>query len=160
MLACDSPANIVLAVLHGLCAKQQWAESCVGAQVEVPEQLVKELTSHMESTGIPVPDSEERWAMALNALKVLHCSSASLLLHASLVHHSSFVPGSVSAEVHSILHRVLPVLGAGCSKLRLLAGVSLVADHFVNHTQEPCHADRSCPVSSLVSFSCLITTWP
>ena len=53
--------------------------------MEVPEQLMKDLTSHMESAGIPVPDSEERWAMALNALKVLHCSSASPLLHTSLV---------------------------------------------------------------------------
>lgn len=46
-------------------------------QVEVPEQLVRELSSHMESAGIPVPDSEERWAMALNALKVLLCCFAS-----------------------------------------------------------------------------------
>jgi len=122
--------------------------------VEVTEQLVKDLSSHMESAGIPVPDSEERWAMALNALKVLHCSSASPLLHTSLVHSSSFVPGFVwEAQIHSVLHRVLPALGAGCYNSCLLASISLVvADYYFNHTQGPCHADRSCSVSSLVSF--------
>ena len=41
--------------------------------MEVPEQLVKDLTAGMESADIPVPDSQERWTMALDALKVLHC---------------------------------------------------------------------------------------
>ncbi len=36
----------------------------------MPEELVKDLTSNMESAGIPVPDSQERWSMALDALKV------------------------------------------------------------------------------------------
>ena len=89
--------------------------------------------------------------MALNALKVLHYSSAPLLLHTSLVHHSSPVPGSVSdAQLHSILHRVLPVLGAGCSKLRLLAGVSLVADILsITHKSHVMQTDHAlCQVSS------------
>ncbi len=120
--------------------------------MEVPQQLVKDLTSHMESAGIPVPDSEERWAMALDALKVLHRSSASPLLHTSLVHSSSFVLGFVwDAQTQSFLHTVLPAMGAGCSNSCLLASISLVADHVVNHTQGPCHADRSWSVSSLVS---------
>ena len=42
-------------------------------QVEVPDQVVQDLTSSMESAGIPVPDSQERWALALQALKVWPC---------------------------------------------------------------------------------------
>ena len=38
--------------------------------MEVPEQLKDDLSKEMEAAGIPVPDSEERWTMALNALKV------------------------------------------------------------------------------------------
>lgn len=39
-------------------------------QVEVPEQLKDDLATEMKAAGIPVPDSEERWNMALDALKV------------------------------------------------------------------------------------------
>ncbi len=39
-------------------------------QVEVPDQLQADLRAAMESAGIPVPKSEERWAKAINALKV------------------------------------------------------------------------------------------
>lgn len=39
-------------------------------QVEVPEQLKEDLATEMKAAGIPVPDSEERWSMALDALKV------------------------------------------------------------------------------------------
>ena len=39
-------------------------------QVEVPEKLKDGLATEMKAAGIPVPDSEERWSMALNALKV------------------------------------------------------------------------------------------
>ena len=57
-------------------------------QVEVPEQLKTDLASQMKEAGIPVPDSEERWGMALDALKVhLHASwlSSLVCLAAALV---------------------------------------------------------------------------
>lgn len=38
--------------------------------MDVPEQLKEDLAKEMKGAGIPVPDSEERWTMALNALKV------------------------------------------------------------------------------------------
>lgn len=38
-------------------------------QVKVPEQLKDDLASQMKEAGIPVPDSDERWGMALDALK-------------------------------------------------------------------------------------------
>ena len=41
-------------------------------QVEVPDEMRQELQKGMEAAGIPVPDSEDRWAQALKALKVLH----------------------------------------------------------------------------------------
>lgn len=42
-------------------------------QVAVPEALQTELRAKMEAAGIPVPDSEDRWAKALEALKVSVC---------------------------------------------------------------------------------------
>ena len=39
-------------------------------QVEIPEKLKDDLASEMKAAGIPEPDSEERWTMALEALKV------------------------------------------------------------------------------------------
>jgi hypothetical protein len=41
-------------------------------QVEVPDQMRQGLQAGMKAAGIPVPDSEERWADALKALEVLH----------------------------------------------------------------------------------------
>lgn len=38
--------------------------------MKVPEQLKDDLASQMKEAGIPVPDSDERWGMALDALKV------------------------------------------------------------------------------------------
>lgn len=43
-------------------------------QVEVPDQMRQDLQAGMKTAGIPVPDSEEHWADALKALKVLHAS--------------------------------------------------------------------------------------
>lgn len=43
---------------------------CPLLQVEVPEKLKDDLATEMKAAGIPVPDSEERWSMALHALKV------------------------------------------------------------------------------------------
>jgi hypothetical protein len=40
------------------------------AQVQVPQQLQSDLKARMEAAGIPVPDTEERWGLALEALKV------------------------------------------------------------------------------------------
>jgi hypothetical protein len=54
-------------------------------QVEVPQQLQSDLKSQMEAAGIPVPDSQERWDLALQALKVLllsSCHSRRHLAHA------------------------------------------------------------------------------
>ena len=48
-------------------------------QVEVPEQLKSDLAEQMKSAGIPVPDSAQRWTMALDALKA--CTDARLRLH-------------------------------------------------------------------------------
>lgn len=39
-------------------------------QVSVPESLQKELKDAMKTAGIAVPDSEQRWELALGALKV------------------------------------------------------------------------------------------
>ena len=41
----------------------------------MPQQLQSELRAGMETAGIPVPESDERWQQALTALKVvpLHC---------------------------------------------------------------------------------------
>ena len=50
-----------------LCSEQHLAWRL---QVEVPEQLQADLRTAMESAGIPVPKSEERWAKAMTALKV------------------------------------------------------------------------------------------
>lgn len=36
----------------------------------MPQQLQADLKAKMEAAGIPVPDSEERWGLALQALKV------------------------------------------------------------------------------------------
>ena len=36
----------------------------------MPEELQTQLRAAMESAGIPVPKSEERWAKAMTALKV------------------------------------------------------------------------------------------
>ena len=36
----------------------------------MPDALQSELKAKMEAAGIPVPDSEERWGKALEALKV------------------------------------------------------------------------------------------
>lgn len=38
--------------------------------MEVPDKLKDDLATEMKAAGIPVPDSEERWKMALDALKV------------------------------------------------------------------------------------------
>lgn len=43
------------------------------AQVEVPAELQRDLKAAMEKAGIPVPESEERWGMAMAALKVCTC---------------------------------------------------------------------------------------
>ena len=40
------------------------------AQVEVPAALQQELKAAMGKAAIPVPDSEDRWGKALDALKV------------------------------------------------------------------------------------------
>ena len=40
-------------------------------QANVPEELQTELKAKMEAAGIPVPDSQDRWAKALEALKVV-----------------------------------------------------------------------------------------
>lgn len=39
-------------------------------QVEVPAELQRDLKAAMEKAGIPVPESEERWGKAMDALKV------------------------------------------------------------------------------------------
>ena len=51
-------------------------------QVEVPEELQTQLRAAMETAGIPVPKSEERWEKAMTALKVhaIPLSSTSLLI--------------------------------------------------------------------------------
>jgi hypothetical protein len=38
--------------------------------VQVPQQLQSDLKARMEAAGIPVPDTEERWGLAMQALKV------------------------------------------------------------------------------------------
>ena len=48
-------------------------------QVEVPEQLKDDLATAMKGAGIPVPDSEERWTMALDALKVRSSTLTNIL---------------------------------------------------------------------------------
>lgn len=48
-------------------------------QVEVPEQLMDDLATAMKGAGIPVPDSEERWTMALDALKVRSSTLTNIL---------------------------------------------------------------------------------
>ena len=40
------------------------------AQVEVPAELQRDLKAAMEKAGIPVPESQERWGKAMDALKV------------------------------------------------------------------------------------------
>lgn len=62
-------------------------------QVEVPEQLKDDLASQMKEAGIPVPDSDERWGMALDALKVRMYASrlASLVCLAARVVQSCAV---------------------------------------------------------------------
>ena len=40
------------------------------AQVEVPAELQRDLKASMLEAGIPVPESEERWGKAMDALKV------------------------------------------------------------------------------------------
>ena len=42
----------------------------LGAQVQVPEDLQRQLKGAMKDAGIPVPEGEERWNDALKALKV------------------------------------------------------------------------------------------
>lgn len=37
----------------------------------MPTKLQTELKANMEAAGIPVPETEERWGQALEALKVL-----------------------------------------------------------------------------------------
>ncbi len=39
-------------------------------QVEVPEELQSQLKTAMQAAQIPVPDSSDRWNLALEALKV------------------------------------------------------------------------------------------
>ena len=59
-----------------------------GVQVEVPDQLKQDLTTNMKSAGIPVPDSEERWTLALEALKVQltpHAHTRSMLMSCKLL---------------------------------------------------------------------------
>lgn len=43
---------------------------CRRAQVQVPQQLQSDLKVRMEAAGIPVHDTEERWGLAMQALKV------------------------------------------------------------------------------------------
>lgn len=40
-------------------------------QVEVPEELQQQLKSAMQGAAIPIPDSADRWSLALEALKVM-----------------------------------------------------------------------------------------
>ena len=57
----------------------------------MPEQLKDDLAMEMKAAGIPVPDSEERWSMALDALKV-HSSTldSSVLPTCDTVQECSF----------------------------------------------------------------------
>ena len=42
----------------------------VRIQVKIPEKLEQQLKAAMQEAGIPVPEMEERWNQAMNALKV------------------------------------------------------------------------------------------
>lgn len=45
-------------------------EECLHAQVQIPEKLEQQLKAGMKEAGIPIPETEERWNQAMNALKV------------------------------------------------------------------------------------------
>lgn len=63
-------------------------------QVEVPEQLKEDLATEMKAAGIPVPDSEERWNMALDALKVHPLTLGESVVPACGLHRSEAAPVS------------------------------------------------------------------
>lgn len=44
-----------------------WGVSCCPCQV--PRELRDQLASELKASNIPVPESEERWELALQALK-------------------------------------------------------------------------------------------
>ena len=46
-------------------------------QVQIPDKLEQQLKAGMKEAGIPVPETEERWNQAMNALKVSPARSCS-----------------------------------------------------------------------------------
>ena len=71
------------------------------AQVEVPAELQQELMAAMGKAGIPVPDSPERWAKALGALKArAHARHSHCWSHARARIGGAMVCRTVSAGLY------------------------------------------------------------
>lgn len=64
LLTCLVPHN------KAACKNMRQSALLSVVQVEVPEELQTQLKAAMQDAQIPVPDSSDRWNMALEALKV------------------------------------------------------------------------------------------